>query len=71
MGILDKELDMKYIEYTVYKNVGLILESLVYVSAIEVEISGSEYEKKTHFEKRAFKDMDCKILYILQDTRCE
>lgn len=37
----------------------------MYVSATEVEISGSEYEeKKTNFDKTTFKDMYCKISYI-------
>lgn len=35
------------------------LESLVDVSDTEVEISGSECEKKTNFEKTAFKDLYC------------
>ena len=42
------------------------LESLVYVSATEVEISGSRVWEQTHFEKTAFKDVYCKIPYILK-----
>ena len=32
---------------------GIKLESLVHISATEVEIFGSEYGEKTHFEKTA------------------
>ena len=42
------------------------LECLGFVSAAEVESL-----RKTHFEKTAFKDMDYKISYILQDITGE
>ena len=43
---------------------------MVYVSATEVEISGSEYEKNAFWEN-SLKDMDHKIPYILQDITGE
>ncbi len=59
--------DEWYMNKALSKNLQNVeLYSLLYVSATEEEISGSAHEKKTHFEKKTFKDMYCKLNLQMQ-----